>query len=81
MCCSIDKAETFETALEKLEMIVGDLENGDIRLADLLDKYTQGVLLSQYCLTQLEHTEKAMDLVLKEKNGKVQESALVIEGE
>lgn len=81
MCCSIDKEESFESALEKLERIVGDLENGDIDLAGLLEKYTQGVLLSKYCLAQLDGAEKAMDLVLKEKNGKVEEVVADIDGE
>lgn len=80
MDCSIDKTESFEAALEKLERIVGDLENGDIELADLLQKYTQGVLLSKYCLAQLDEAEKAMDLVLREKDGKIEELVMEIEG-
>lgn len=81
MCCSNKKEDNFESALEKLELIVSDLENGEIQLAELLEKYTQGVLLSKYCMEQLEYTEKAMDLVLKESNGQVKETVLAIEGE
>lgn len=81
MCCSNKKEDSFESALEKLELIVSDLENGEIQLAELLEKYTQGVLLSKYCMEQLEYTEKAMDLVLKESNGQVKETVLAIEGE
>lgn len=81
MCGLKQEQESFETALEKLEAIVHDLEEGDVALQTLLEKYTQGALLVKYCLEQLDYAEKAMDVVLKEENGQLQEAALKIEGE
>lgn len=74
----IDKKESFESALEKLETVVHTLENGEIDLADLLEKYTQGVLLSQFCLDKLNSAEQAMDRILQENSGKIKETKLEI---
>lgn len=74
----IDKKESFESALEKLEAVVHTLENGEIDLADLLEKYTQGVLLSQFCLDKLNSAEQAMDRILQENSGKIKETKLEI---
>lgn len=75
------KKLSFEEALSGLETIVSELEGGDISLADLLDKYTQGVKLSEACLQELSAAEKAMDLMLQEKNGEIEQCELQIEGE
>lgn len=81
MDCEMDEKQSFETALKNLEEVVGDLENGEIQLTELLEKYTQGVLLSKFCLEQLAATEKAMDKILHESNGEVKETILEIKGE
>ena len=78
---SIPKKTTFEEALDKLESLVGELESGETALKDILEKYTQGVLLSKFCLQQLDDAEAAMDKVVGEKDGAVVEAPLRIEGE
>lgn len=78
----ISKKMSFEEALGKLEDVVENLESGDVSLQDLLEKYTQGVLLSKFCLNALDQTQQAMDkLVQEDVQGEVRESALNIEGE
>lgn len=78
----IHKKMTFEEALGKLEDVVEQLENGDVSLQNLLEQYTQGVLLSKFCLGALDQTQQAMDkLVREDAKGNIQESALQIEGE
>jgi exodeoxyribonuclease VII small subunit len=75
------KKISFEEALTGLEAIVAELEDGDIALADLLDKYTQGVKFSEACLKEINAAEEAMDLVIQENAEGFEESALHIEGE
>jgi len=75
------KKISFEASLENLEELVKDLEAGDISLETLLDKYTQAVLLSKMCLDQLNQTEAAIDKMVQENKGEIQESILNIEGE
>ncbi|MCR5559227.1 exodeoxyribonuclease VII small subunit [Schwartzia sp. (in: firmicutes)] len=74
-----EKEPSFEKALEELESIVQDMENNEPDLADLMEKYSRGVILSQKCMKSLERAEKAMDLMVKKENDKVQELELKIE--
>lgn len=76
-----NKKLSFEESLANLEGIVAELENGDISLAELLDKYTQGVKLSESCLQELSQAETAMDTMVQEKNGEIRECELQVEGE
>ena len=72
---------SFESALERLEEIVESMESGEASLSDLLQKYSEGVELSKFCMSALDRTEQAMDLLIKEENGSFREEKLEIEGE
>lgn len=71
----------FEDALSKLEMIVTQLEAGELRLEESLEKFAQGVALSQICLAKLSSAEDAIDKVLQQANGSIQEKPLILAGE
>ena len=43
--------------------------------------YTEGVKLSEVCLQELQKAEQAMDIMVQEKNGGLEKTALQIEGE
>ena len=73
-----DKEPKFEEALGELEDIVTEMENGDIDLQTLMEKYSRGLMLSQKCMKSLERAEKTMDLMLKEENNELR---LKIEGD
>lgn len=75
------KEPTFEQALEELESIVQDMEQQEPDLADLMEKYSRGVVLSQKCMKALERAEQTMDLMIKKEQNKVHELELKIEGE
>lgn len=75
------KTPSFEQALAELEELVQAMESGDLSLEQLMDNYAKGVELSKLCMTSLDRAEKAMDAVLKEKNGAVEEFRLEIEGD
>jgi len=64
---------TFESALKRLEKIVDELENGDLPLERALKKFEEGVKLSAYCSKILNETEKKINLLLKEADGRLQE--------
>jgi exodeoxyribonuclease VII small subunit len=52
---------TFEQALESLELVVHELEEGQIGLADALSRYEQGVKLLKQCFGLLEDAERKIE--------------------
>ena len=75
------KEPSFEEALASLEKIVDAMENGEPSLTELMENYSQGVELSQKCLTALNRAEKAMDIMVKDESSGIQELELKIEGD
>ncbi len=75
------KELSFEESLAKLEGIVKEMEEGNLTLKDLMSHYSEGVTLAENCTKSLDRAEQAMDLLLKEEQGKVKEEKLDIEGE
>ena len=62
------KAQTLEQSFEKLEQIIGNLENGDVSLEDSFKLYNEGMTLIQNCNQQLDKVEKKI-VVLNQKEG------------
>jgi exodeoxyribonuclease VII small subunit len=56
---------TFEEALSRLEEIVESMEEGEIPLADLLEKYEEGNRLLQICGKRLRDAELKIELLKK----------------
>jgi exodeoxyribonuclease VII small subunit len=64
--------KNFETALEDLEQVVEQLESGDLALEDSLAAFEKGVGLAKYCNQKLNDVEKKVELLIKDKDGKLQ---------
>ena len=60
------KENTFEQALEKLEVLVRELENGEIELNDAVTKYNEGMKLSKYCHDLLKNAEGVIVKMMKD---------------
>ncbi len=60
------KENTFEQALEKLEVLVRELENGEIELNDAVTKYNEGMKLSKYCHDLLKDAESVIVKMMKD---------------
>jgi exodeoxyribonuclease VII small subunit len=56
----------FESALEKLQKIVEDLEKGGLSLDQTLSEFSQGMKLLKFCHQKLDKAEKKIELMLKE---------------
>ena len=61
----------FEETMKKLELIVDDLEGGNISLDKAIKKYQEGMLLSKQCLDSLNKAERKVQVCLKDKDGKI----------
>jgi exodeoxyribonuclease VII small subunit len=55
----------FEDAMEKLEMIVQELEDGGLSLDKSLEMFSDGVKLIKFCNNELNKAEKKIEKVLK----------------
>lgn len=74
------KEMAFEDAIGALEQIVAEIETGELPLADLMAKYSEGIKLSDFCMKSLKRAEETMDLLVKETVGSVSEEKLEIGG-
>lgn len=57
--------KTFEDALEKLELITKELEDGNLSLENSLKKFDEGVKLAEFCNSKLDEARKKVDILLK----------------
>lgn len=69
---------TFEEAMEQLEQIVKQLENGDAPLEQAIQLFQQGIQLSKLCHDKLEQVEQQVQLLLEEE-GKLVEKPFQLE--
>lgn len=68
-----NKDVSFERALQDLEKIIGDLEQGDQPLEKQLKAFEKGISLSRDCLKRLDEVErKVQKLVENGKTGEIQ---------
>ena len=62
----------FESALEELEQVVEQLESGELSLEDSLAAFEKGVGLVRFCNQKLNDVEKKIEILVKDKEGKLQ---------
>lgn len=61
----------FETALTRLEEIVGKLEDGEMSLEESLKLFEEGVKLSRLCDQKLQAAERRIEILMKDSEGKI----------
>ena len=62
----------FESALDDLEQVVEQLESGELSLEDSLAAFEKGVGLVKFCNQKLNEVEKRIEMLVKDKEGKLQ---------
>ncbi|HOB62563.1 MAG TPA: exodeoxyribonuclease VII small subunit [Candidatus Competibacteraceae bacterium] len=62
----------FETALTELENLVGQLEQGELPLEEVLQRFERGVNLVRVCQTALRLAEQKVEQVLERNGGDVE---------
>ncbi len=62
----------FEDAVEELERVVEQLESGELSLEDSLTAFENGVRLVKLCNQKLTEVERKIELLVKDKDGKLQ---------
>lgn len=56
---------SFDAALEQLEALAHQLEDGDIPLEESLQVYERAVALFRHCRTRLTHVEQKLELLTR----------------
>jgi exodeoxyribonuclease VII small subunit len=62
---------TFESAIQRLEKIVTDMEEAELPLEDVLKKYEEGTRLVRFCSQKLDEAEKKIEILTKKTDGSV----------
>jgi len=62
-------ARSFEQGLGELEAVVKELESGDLPLEQALERFEQGIQLSERCRKMLEEAEQKVEILLKKNDG------------
>jgi exodeoxyribonuclease VII small subunit len=65
-----DKPKTFESSLEQLELIVRELELGELPLERSLELFEQGVKLSRECQERLSQAERRIEILMRDNQGR-----------
>ena len=60
-----EEALSFEAALERLEAIVAQLEEGELPLEEALGVFEEGVGLSRRCAGELSGAERRIELLVQ----------------
>jgi len=71
----------FEEAMDELERIVGQMEEGGLTLEDNIDKFERGIRLSQACAKQLEKAELKVEKLTRTASGEIEVVPLDAEDE
>ena len=66
------KEKTFEEKLNDLEIIIKELENGNVDLDDAINKYTEAMRLAKECSNKLDSVTEQVNKILNE-NGELEE--------
>ena len=66
------KENNFESKIRELEVIVKELESGEVNLDDAIDKYTKAMKLAKECSDKLNKATDKVNKILKE-NGVLEE--------
>jgi len=62
---------TFESAIQRLEKIVTDMEEAELPLEDVIKKYEEGTRLVRFCSQKLDEAEKKIEILTKKTDGSV----------
>lgn len=65
----MEKKQSFEEDIKRLQKIVEELSSGKLTLGESLKKYEEGIKLSQSCSALLNEAQRKVELLMK-KEGK-----------
>jgi exodeoxyribonuclease VII small subunit len=76
-----NKEKSFEEALSRLEEIVTELEEGELDLDGALEKFEEGIELSQFCARKLTQAEEKIKKLVKSAKGELKTEPFEVDEE
>ena len=76
-----NREKSFEEALSRLEEIVTELEEGELDLEGALEKFEEGIELSQFCARKLTQAEEKVKKLVKSAKGEFKTEPFEVEEE
>jgi len=70
----MDKKKSFEESVQRLDEIVTELENNEIKLDDMLQLYQEGSELIKVCLSKLDDVEKKISVLSVGSDDRIEEN-------
>lgn len=64
--------QTFETAMERLERIVEEMESDKLPLEELITRYEEGIKLTRVCEEKLKAAEQRIEIITRNAAGEPQ---------
>ncbi len=64
-----DSPMSFEQAIQQLELIVSQLESGDVPLEKAIELYQEGMKLSHFCAEKLQQVETQIEMLVAGESG------------
>jgi exodeoxyribonuclease VII small subunit len=64
-----EQSQTFESAMERLEHIVEEMESDQLPLETLLTRYEEGVKLARVCEEKLKAAEQRIEIITRNAAG------------
>ena len=65
-----ETALNFESAMDRLETIVEEMESGKLPLEDLIVRYEEGMNLVKICQERLANAEQKIEIIARNSAGK-----------
>lgn len=65
-----EQTRSFESRMQRLEEIVGEIEDGTKSLDDVVAMFEEGLQLSKECMEYLDKTELRLRKLVKDAGGK-----------
>ena len=66
---SVSKPADLEKSLKHLEQIVDELESGDLPLEKAMQRFEEGIQLTQSCQSALKDAEQKVDILMQDADG------------
>jgi exodeoxyribonuclease VII small subunit len=69
----------FEDALQRLELLVDQLEAGNLALEESLKVFEEGVGLARRCAKYLDEAEKRIEILTRDVSGSLRAESLALD--